>query len=164
MEHEPALRLGFFVGILVVMAAWEMLAPRRGLTVPKLSRWLNNLTLVALNTVVLRAIVPLAAVGMALLVDEQGWGILNIVSMPYVLAVILAVILLDLAIYLQHVMFHAVPVFWRLHMVHHADLDFDVTTGARFHPIEIILSMGKALTTEPIKLGSTAMVYTSMIR
>ena len=78
---------------------------------------------------------------LALLADEQGWGILNIISMPYVLAVILAVILLDLAIYLQHVMFHAVPVFWRLHMVHHADLDFDVTTGARFHPIEIILSI-----------------------
>ncbi len=142
MEHEPSLRFGFFVGILVVMATWEVLAPRRKLTVPKASRWLSNLILVALNTVALRAIVPLAAVGMALLAYEQGWGILNIISMPYVLAVILAVILLDLAIYLQHVMFHAVPIFWRLHMVHHADLDFDVTTGARFHPIEIILSMG----------------------
>lgn len=146
IEHETTLRLGFFAGILVVMASWEMAAPRRKLTVPKASRWLSNLTLVALNTVVLRAIAPLAAVGMALLADEQGWGILNIISMPYVLAVILAVILLDLAIYLQHVMFHAVPVFWRLHMVHHADLDFDVTTGARFHPIEIILSMGIKMT------------------
>ncbi|MFQ5993926.1 MAG: sterol desaturase family protein [Acidiferrobacterales bacterium] len=142
MEHEPTLRLGFFVGILVVMATWEMLAPRRKLTVPKASRWLSNLALVGLNTVVLRAIAPLAAVGMALLSVERGWGILNNISIPYVLAVILAVVVLDLAIYLQHVMFHAVPIFWRLHMVHHADLDFDVTTGARFHTIEIILSMG----------------------
>ncbi len=141
MEHEPAVRLGFFFGILVLMAIWERLAPRRRPSVPRPMRWLSNLSLVAINTVVLRAVFPVLAVGLALLAEERGWGLLNNVGLPYWLAILLAVLLLDMVIYLQHVMFHAIPMFWRLHMVHHADLDFDVTTGARFHTIEIILSM-----------------------
>jgi sterol desaturase/sphingolipid hydroxylase (fatty acid hydroxylase superfamily) len=139
--YETAIRLGMFFGVFAVMATWEVLAPRRQLTQPKASRWLNNISLVVLNTVVLRILFPAAAVGVAALSREQQWGMLNQFELPYPLAVLFAVVVLDAAIYFQHVMFHAVPALWRLHRVHHADLDFDVTTGARFHPIEIILSM-----------------------
>lgn len=139
--YETAIRLGFFFGIFLLMAVWEILAPRRVLTQPKGLRWLNNIGLVVLNTVLLRLLFPLAAVGIAIHAGSQQWGLLNQVDIPGWLAVPFAVVVLDAAIYMQHLMFHAVPVFWRLHRVHHADLDFDVTTGARFHPIEIVLSM-----------------------
>ena len=140
-SHETAIRLGFFFGILAVMALWEILAPRRGLSRSKAVRWTANLGIVALNTVLLRLIFPATAVGLAALAAERGWGLLNAIALPYELAVLCSVVLLDFAIYLQHVLFHAVPVLWRLHRMHHADQDFDVTTGARFHPIEIVLSM-----------------------
>ncbi|MBI5040735.1 MAG: sterol desaturase family protein [Gammaproteobacteria bacterium] len=139
--HEVPIRLGFFFGIFAVMAIWELVAPRRRLTQPKGVRWLNNVGLVFFNSFLLRLVFPTAAVGMALFAREHGWGLLNYFQVPYALAVAGAVIALDFFIYLQHVMVHAVPVLWRLHRVHHADLDYDVTTGARFHPIEILLSM-----------------------
>ena len=139
--HESAIRLGAFFGVFALMALWELAAPRRALTQPKATRWFNNLTLVVLNTVVLRLVFPAAAVGVAATAIEQQWGFFNLVQTPAWVAVLLSVIVLDGIIYLQHVMFHAVPVFWRLHRVHHADLDFDVTTGARFHTVEILLSM-----------------------
>ena len=141
LEHEKLIRLSAFFGVFAVMAIWELLAPRRALTVSKTVRWVSNLGLVALNTVLLRLVFPTAAVGAALLAEQRGWGLLHQVELPYWLAVAGAVVALDFAIYLQHVMFHAVPALWRLHRVHHADLDFDLTTGARFHPIEIGLSM-----------------------
>lgn len=141
LHHESAIRLGFFLGILVIMAGWELVAPRRALSTSKPARWANNLGIVLLNSVILRVLFPAGAVGVALLCVRQGWGLLNQADLPDGLAVVLSVVALDFAIYLQHVMFHAVPVLWRLHRMHHADLDFDVTTGARFHPIEIILSM-----------------------
>jgi sterol desaturase/sphingolipid hydroxylase (fatty acid hydroxylase superfamily) len=141
LAHEPAIRLGFFIGIFAVMVLWEVAAPRRARTISRWVRWTNNLGIVAFNTIMLRLLTPTAAVGLAMIAREQGWGLFNMVPIPTGLAVVLSVILLDLAIYLQHVMFHAVPVLWRLHRMHHADLDFDVTTGARFHPIEILLSM-----------------------
>jgi len=141
LQHEAAIRLGFFFGIFAVMAAWEIRSPRRPLSVSKGIRWANNLGLVALNTVLLRLLFPAAAVGVAALANQQGWGLLNFYEVPFLPAVIVAVIAMDFVIYLQHVMVHAVPMLWRLHRVHHADLDYDVTTGARFHPIEIILSM-----------------------
>jgi sterol desaturase/sphingolipid hydroxylase (fatty acid hydroxylase superfamily) len=140
-EHEQWIRLGSFLAVLAVMAAWEMLAPRRRLTIGRRVRWPNNLAIVALDVVLLRIVFPTAAVGVALLAEERAWGLFNAVALPPWAAVVLAVVVLDLAIYFQHVMFHAVPVLWRLHRMHHADLDFDVTTGARFHPIEIVLSM-----------------------
>jgi len=141
MAREPAIRLGFFLGMFALIGIWELLAPRRALTVSKGLRWASNLGLVALNTVVLRLLFPLAGVGMAAFCAEHGWGLLNHYAVPGVLAVPLAVIAMDFVIWLQHVMVHAVPALWRLHRVHHADPDYDVTTGARFHPIEIILSM-----------------------
>jgi sterol desaturase/sphingolipid hydroxylase (fatty acid hydroxylase superfamily) len=140
-SYEPAIRLGFFFGIFAVMALWELAAPRRALNVSKALRWGNNITLVVFNTVLLRLIFPAAAVGMAAFADEQGWGLFNYYDTPYWLGVIASVVILDFFIWLQHVMVHAVPALWRLHRVHHADLDFDVTTGARFHPLEILLSM-----------------------
>ena len=141
-SNEPAIRLGFFVAIFALVAVWECVAPRRPRTVSRRLRWPNNLGLVALNTVLLRLVFPAAAVGLALAGERQGWGLLNAFAVSPWVAVPLVVVVLDLAIYLQHVMFHAVPALWRLHRMHHADLDVDVTTGARFHPIEILLSMG----------------------
>jgi sterol desaturase/sphingolipid hydroxylase (fatty acid hydroxylase superfamily) len=124
-----------------LIGTWEVLAPRRALTVSKTLRWASNLGLVVLNTVVLRVLFPLAGAGMALFCAQNGWGLLNHFSVPSAVAMPLAVIAMDFVIWLQHVMVHAVPALWRLHRVHHADPDYDVTTGARFHPIEIILSM-----------------------
>ena len=141
LANEVSIRLGFFFGIFALMAVWELIAPRRALTVSKTLRWLNNLGLVFLNSFILRLLFPAAAVGMAAFTHERGWGLFNYYEVPDTLAIVAAVIIMDLVIYLQHVMVHAVPVLWRLHRVHHADPDYDLTTGARFHPIEIILSM-----------------------
>lgn len=141
MQHEPGVRLAAFSGVLVLMLAWELLAPRRALANPRLVRWGNNLGIVVLNTVLLRLVFPAAAVGVALLAESRGWGVLAMLELPGWLAVLIAVLLLDLAIWAQHVVFHAVPALWRLHRMHHTDTDFDVTTGLRFHPIEILLSM-----------------------
>ena len=141
LAHEPAVRLTFFVGVFVLVALFEIAAPRRALTVSKVMRWGNNISLVVFNTVLLRLLFPAAAVGMAAFAAERGWGLLNYVELPFWVATLVAVVALDFVIWLQHVMVHAIPVLWRLHRVHHADPDYDVTTGARFHPIEIILSM-----------------------
>lgn len=141
-RFEPAIRLGFFVGVLAAMAIWEMLAPRRTVVTSKPLHWLNNLGLVFVNSLLLRFVAPLGGIGVAVWAESQGWGLFHNVAVPQWLAVLASVVLLDLAIYFQHVMFHAVLVLWRLHMVHHADLDFDVTTGLRFHTIEIVLSFG----------------------
>ncbi len=141
LEFEPAIRLSFFVGVFVAVALWEAAAPRRKRGLSRWRRWPSNLGIVALNTVVVRILFPVAAVAMAVNASSSGWGLFNLVELPLWVEALLAVIILDAAIYLQHVMFHAVPVLWRLHRMHHADLDYDVTTGARFHPIEIIISM-----------------------
>ena len=141
LNHEPAVRLVCFLGVFAVMAVWELLAPRRRLSQPKAQRWFNNIGLVIFNTALLRLVFPLAAVGMATTAELNAWGLFNRIEVPPWLALGASVVILDGAIYLQHVLFHAVPLFWRLHRVHHADLDFDVTTGSRFHPVEIVLSM-----------------------
>jgi len=141
LAHEQAVRLSAFFGVFALMALWEAAVPRRARLYPRRVRWLNNLALVVLNSVLLRLAFPVAAVSFAALAGERGWGLLNIFAVPYWAAFLMALAALDFAIYLQHVMFHAVPLLWRLHRVHHADPDFDVTTGARFHPIEIVLSM-----------------------
>ncbi len=141
ISHEPAIRLACFFGVFAAVALWEILLPRRARTVSRWVRWPNNLAVVVLNTLLVRILFPTAVVGMALVADEQHWGLLNQLALPKWVAIVLAVLILDFAIYLQHVLFHAVPLLWRLHRMHHADLDFDVTTGARFHPVEILLSM-----------------------
>jgi sterol desaturase/sphingolipid hydroxylase (fatty acid hydroxylase superfamily) len=139
--NEATMRLGAFIGVFTAMALWEAAAPRRPRSYSRLVRWPSNFAIVALNTVLLRILLPATAVSLALLAAQRGWGLLNNLLLPWWSTVVVSVVLLDLAIYLQHVMFHAVPALWRLHRMHHADLDIDVTTGARFHPIEIILSM-----------------------
>jgi len=141
LENEKPIRLSFFVGMLAVMAIWEIIAPRRALTVSKAVRWVNNLGLVFLNSFIVRLVFPAAAVGVAVMATENQWGLFNLTELPVWFAVLASVVIMDFVIYLQHIMVHAVPLFWRLHRVHHADLDYDVTTGARFHTLEIILSM-----------------------
>jgi len=141
-KYDPVIRLGFFFGILVIMFLWELIAPRRPLTTSKIARWSSNLGLVLIDSIVVRLVFPTALVGVALLAQRRGWGLFNLFELSTLLEIIFSVLILDLAIYLQHVMFHSIPLFWRLHMVHHSDMDIDVTTGVRFHPIEILLSMG----------------------
>ncbi|MFN6955677.1 MAG: sterol desaturase family protein [Acetobacteraceae bacterium] len=141
LAHEPLLRLLPFLGVFALMAALEAWLPRRARGLPRLRRWPSNLGIVLVDTVVVRVLFPTAAVGVALAVEVQGAGLLHWLALPFWLSVLLAVVLLDLAIYLQHVMFHALPALWRVHRMHHADTDIDVTTGLRFHPVEIVLSM-----------------------
>lgn len=142
LAAEPTIRLWAFLSILTAMALWEVAAPKRRLEIPRVIRWTNNFALIVVDTIILRLTFPILAVGLAVVAKERGWGILNAIEAPFWPALIISVLLLDLAIYLQHVMFHALPGLWRLHRLHHADLDFDVTTGLRFHPLEILISMG----------------------
>lgn len=139
--NEPLIRLTSFLGVLAVMAACELAAPRRRLTAPKGLRWFSNLGIVVVNTMVLRLLFPLAGVGFALYASARGWGLGPILGAPQWLWAVVCVVALDAAIWAQHVAFHRAPWLWRLHRMHHADLDIDVTTGLRFHPVEIILSM-----------------------
>lgn len=141
IAQDTLLRGAAFISVLVVMALWEVLAPRRRQAVGRIRRWPGNLGIVALDAALIRLLFPMSAMGLALFAEQQGFGLFNVWAVPGWLATLLAVLVLDFVIYLQHVLFHAVPALWRLHRMHHADLDFDVTTGARFHPIEIGLSM-----------------------
>jgi sterol desaturase/sphingolipid hydroxylase (fatty acid hydroxylase superfamily) len=140
MNNEALIRLTAFLGIFASVAVWESLSPRRQLATSKASRWFSNISITLFGTIIVRSLFPVLAVTLA--ADETTWGILNQISLPYILKVFISVLALDLIIYGQHVMFHIVPLFWRVHMMHHADLDIDVTTGLRFHPIEVMLSMG----------------------
>lgn len=140
MKGQESIRILFFIFFAMLMASWEVFAPRRKLLAPKLSRWLGNLGLLALDVVFVRLTFAVAPIEMAAMAAEKGWGLLNAYALDGWIAVALAVPALDLAVYLQHVMFHAIPLFWRFHKVHHADTDYDFTTGVRFHPGEILLS------------------------
>lgn len=142
---ETALRLSVFLGVFTVMALAELMLPKRELTMAKGPRWLTNLSIVVIGSLVIRAMaafaVPLAAVAVAAISEKNGWGLLNQVSWPAWIEILIAVVVLDFAIWFQHLAAHKVPVLWRLHQMHHADRDIDVTTAIRFHPIEIGLSM-----------------------
>lgn len=138
---EIAVRVGGSAMVFAAMALWEWLAPRRHLTVGRRPRWPNNLGILAIDVMAVRLLVPTAAVGVALIASERGWGLFAVLGLPAWAAILIGVIALDLVIYVQHVVFHHVPVLWRLHRMHHADLDIDVTTGVRFHPLEILLSL-----------------------
>jgi sterol desaturase/sphingolipid hydroxylase (fatty acid hydroxylase superfamily) len=141
LAGEPWIRLGVGTAVFTAIAGWEFVAPRRSQAIGRWTRWPNNLGILVVDAILLRLVFPAAAVGAALGGEERGWGLLNTLPLPRWIVVIVAVVVLDLAIYFQHVLFHAVPVLWRLHRMHHADLEFDVTTGVRFHPVEIVLSM-----------------------
>ncbi len=140
LQSDVGIRLGCFAVVFAAMALWEIIAPCRRLRVRKCPRWGSNLGLLVLNCILMRLVAPLGAVGAAYLAKEIDWGLFNCWDTPAGLALPLSIVLLDLVVYLQHVMFHFVPLFWRFHLVHHADLDFDVTTGLRFHTVEILLS------------------------
>ena len=145
LANEPWLRLGMFAGLLVLFAVWEQWGPIRARAVPLVRRRVRNGMVILLNAGALRLFFILAsvtAVGFAALVEAKGWGLFNIVDWPVGLELVAAFLLLDLIIWAQHVAFHHIPVFWRFHRVHHMDLDLDVTSGLRFHPGEIVLSMG----------------------
>jgi len=141
LGNEPLVRLSVFIGILLLMAGLETVFPKRNREVSRWVRWPNNFALVALNTAVLRVLFPVAAIGVALYAQSHNWGLINRFGVPAAYAIPAVVIVLDCAIYLQHRVFHAIPILWRLHRMHHSDIDIDVTTGARFHPVEIVLSM-----------------------
>jgi sterol desaturase/sphingolipid hydroxylase (fatty acid hydroxylase superfamily) len=156
LAHEAAIRFLVFATVLAGLALWELLLPRRGQRLGRATRWPSNLGVVALDTLLVRLLFPTTAIGLALVCEARGWGLLQIAAWPAWVTIPLSVIALDLAIYLQHVLFHAVPALWRLHRMHHADQEIDVTTGVRFHPIEILLSMG-------IKLGVVAALGTPAV-
>lgn len=154
-ENEIYIRLFFFAVVFAVMALWEIAAPRRALTTSKSVRWFSNLSITFLNSSLVRWIFPIIAVDVAYLSDEREWGVFHMLHISDFLAGVTAIALLDLIIYVQHVAFHLVRPLWRFHMMHHADLDIDVTTGSRFHPIEIIISMGIKMTSVAL-LGAPA--------
>jgi sterol desaturase/sphingolipid hydroxylase (fatty acid hydroxylase superfamily) len=140
MATERAIRFGIFLAVFIALAIVEAIAPKRRLLTSKPRRWAANLCIVALNPLSVRLLFPILPTGLALLAAEHHWGLLNHMALPAWLEIAAGVMLLDLVVYAQHVLHHAIPVLWRLHMVHHADLDFDLTTGLRFHPIEIVVS------------------------
>jgi len=138
---ESWVRLGVAVGIFLMLSVWEVIGPRRRQPAGRATRWPGNLGIVVLDVLLVRLLFPVTGIGLALVAEAHGFGLFHLVAAPAWLAVAASVVLLDLAIYLQHVLFHAVPALWRLHRMHHADLAFDVSTGLRFHPVEILLSM-----------------------
>lgn len=151
MISEEFLRVATFLIVLLLTGLWEIVAPRRPLTVNKGVRWLTNLSMIFITNLLVRFTLPLLPIGLALLAQERGWGLLNIIELPSWLAVTIAILALDLVIYLQHVLFHFLPILWRLHRMHHTDLDLDASSGNRFHPLEILISIG-------IKLGAVLLI------
>ncbi|MFY0690326.1 MAG: sterol desaturase family protein [Paracoccaceae bacterium] len=144
MENELVIRFGVFLGLFCLFAAVETLAPRRARSLPRAKRWATNWAIVILDAITLRALaiaLPLLAVGAAIDAGENGWGLFNTLGLHAGLEILLTVLIFDFAIWLQHLIMHKIPVLWRLHRVHHADVDIDVSTAIRFHPVEIALSM-----------------------
>ncbi|MCB0343379.1 MAG: sterol desaturase family protein [Bdellovibrionales bacterium] len=145
------LRLYISVGTLVIIILWELISPKRKLTQLRRQRWTSNIAIIVISTLLVRVLLPVIAIDVAFLASEKQWGLLNQVEWSFWGEIIFAFVVLDFTIYWQHYFFHKVPLLWRLHRVHHSDVDFDVTTGNRFHPIEILLSMG-------IKMGVVLLV------
>lgn len=141
-QYESAVRLACFAAVLAGVMLWQWLKPKRAYSQSLPARWANNFGILIINTVVLRLVFPVAAVGAAFVAEDRGWGLFNHLAWPAWLEIIACVLALDALIYGQHVVFHKIPALWRIHRMHHVDLDFDVSTGLRFHPIEILISMG----------------------
>ena len=142
LDTAALLRGGSFAAVLVLLASAEAIWPRRSRQHSRWKRWGTNIALIAIGSLVLRLLLPLVALSMAAIAAANGWGLFNVVDWPPLVEIVLAIVLLDLAIYAQHVATHRIPVLWRLHKVHHADRDLDVSSGFRFHPFETIASMG----------------------
>ena len=145
LNHEASLRMGVFISILLLMMGVEALFPRKNRALGRTHRWVSNLLIVIIDSIFVRLLFPIVAVGVAALSVKNGWGLLNLTPLPDWLEIVVALILLDMAIYWQHVAFHRIPFFWSFHKVHHVDRDIDVTTGLRFHPIEIVFSLAYKL-------------------
>jgi sterol desaturase/sphingolipid hydroxylase (fatty acid hydroxylase superfamily) len=141
MQMEQTIRLSVFAAVLLLVALWELTSPRRPLRDNKTRRWCTNLTLVVINTAAVRLLSPILPVALAQVVEARGWGLFNLLQATLWLRILLSFLLLDFIIYVQHILFHHIPMLWRLHRMHHTDLDLDVTSGNRFHPLEIVLSM-----------------------
>ena len=164
MASYDVIRIGSYLSVLALMATWELLAPRRPLSVSKLCRWGGNLTIVFLNTVIARLLFMGGAVAMAVMAQDQGWGLFNLTDWPAWLEIAFAIVALDFIIYWQHQVFHYVPFLWRFHMMHHSDVDLDVSSGVRFHPVEIVISMGiKAASVLALGVSPTAVVIFEII-
>jgi len=164
IQYQTPLRVGFFLGLFALIAVWEWLKPRRQQSARRVSRWVNNLGLVVAATLLVRLAVPMGLAVIALQVQEAGWGLFNQLALNLWLEVALALVLLDLAIYWQHRIFHQVPVLWRLHRVHHSDQAFDVSTAVRFHPLEILLSIFiKGLLVLMLGIPTTAIIIFEVI-
>ena len=140
-QNETVIRMSVFATIFVLMAILEALFSRKTRTQTRLRRWTTNWVLVVGNSAIMNVVLPVLAVEMAVIAAQNGWGLFNLIDAPVWLEIVLAILALDCLVYAQHVATHKIPILWRLHKVHHADRDIDVTTGARFHPVEIILSM-----------------------
>lgn len=141
-SHESTIRLAAFASLFALFALTEIFRPRRRLRVSKTNRWFTNIAIVIIDSALVRLLFPAAAVGLALWAQTQGIGLFNVVEVPIWIAALVSIVVLDFAVWLSHVLSHKVPLFWRFHRMHHSDRDFDVTTAIRFHPIEIIVSMG----------------------
>ena len=139
--HEILIRPLVFFGIFFFMNFWERIAPRRRLQTPRATRWFANLSLAFVNGLAGHLFFSLSATALAVLSDEAGWGLFHRLHLPSLTAGLLSLLLLDLAIYLQHLLFHKIRILWSIHGMHHTDLDLDVTRGVRFHPPEILLSL-----------------------
>ena len=140
-DHQSAIRLGCFLGLFFILALGELLKPRLVPTVSKASRWRSNLGLTLLNALLVWFLGWFTPVVVAHLAEQRQWGLLQQVEAAEPIKIVVAVLFLDFLIYGQHVLFHKIPLCWRLHRVHHTDLNFDLTTGVRFHPFEILLSL-----------------------
>jgi len=146
IDHEPQIRMAAFFGIFGLMALFEILQPRRDRSLVdgkpvKANRWLSHGALTIVNSVTLRLIFPAAAVGAALYAEQNGFGLFNLFEIPLIIAFAVSFLVLDFSVWLEHWASHKLPILWRIHKMHHADIDLDVTTALRFHPLEIILSM-----------------------
>ena len=141
MPYEAVIRMASFACVLLILLFWESLYQRKDRVDSRSLRAVKNLSLVAANNLILRIAIPVVPASFALFVSNQGWGVLNYFDLPLIAQWLITILVFDFIIYIQHILFHAVPVLWRLHMIHHADLDIDVTTGLRFHPLEIIISL-----------------------
>ena len=140
IENEITWRLSVFWCVFLLVSLWEYVPPKRDLQIKKSTRWIRNISLIIISNLAVRLLVPITAASVALYAEQHRIGLWYLLSIPLPAATIISVILLDLLIYTQHILFHHIPLFWRIHKVHHIDQDIDITTGLRFHPIEITLS------------------------